>query len=266
METLPSLQQICYDVLAEYAGYIEDLYGINNQGIQEICKKTNVFGLANMESLFSDFSNFDTNSIWQEIFQTNISKNPKFLCESSSLIQGPDIFRQSVLTSTLREQLGSSEMDDEDLGKMINFCQGLKVLELYKVTRLELPMILHSFSNLLHCSLKGSKVGPSASECISQLIQRSLCLQTLNLSNCILKDEGANSLLTSIANSKLVKIDFSWNDLTFASVQSLCELARVHFFLTIVILSKNLGPRDIKKGQILVNDVKRSKNIQISVV
>ena len=56
---IPSLQQICYEILAQYAGYIEDLYGINNIGIREICAKTNIFGLANIESLFNENIHLD---------------------------------------------------------------------------------------------------------------------------------------------------------------------------------------------------------------
>ena len=63
MEEIPSLQQICYDLLAQYAGYIEDLEGVNNIGIREICKRTNAFGLANIESLSLERQEINTSVI-----------------------------------------------------------------------------------------------------------------------------------------------------------------------------------------------------------
>ena len=265
-DAIPSLQQICYDVLAQYAGYIEDLNGINNQGIREITKKANIFGLANIEFLLSDHTVVDINSHWETIFQAKASENPKFVSELTQYIHGEDFYRQSVLVSTIRTQLSIEEMDDEDLLKLLSYCEGLKILEITKITRLSLSQIFSPFRSLLHCSLKGSKLGPGAASHIRDLISSSHCLQTLNLDNFILKDEGVLFLADTFAASRLIRLDLSWNDLTFDSVRVLCEIARIHASLAFLNLSRNLGPREIKKGQVLVNDIKQHCRIRITVV
>ena len=266
MEEIPSLQQICYDLLAQYAGYIEDLEGVNNIGIREICKRTNAFGLANIESLSLERQEINTSVIWETIYTNKLKTDPSYITSLAQLTHGQDFSRQAVLASMLKYQLACNEMDDEDLCKLLSFCERLKILEINKITRLDFSTIFARFSHLLHFSLENSKLGPGSAYEIKGVIDRCPFLQTLNLKNCILKDEGAALIAESLRNSKVCKVDMSWNDLSFVSIQLLCLVVSQHFFLSIVILSRNLGPRDIKKGQNLVNQIRLVRKILITVV
>ena len=87
--------------------------------------------------------------------------------------------------------MACNEMDDEDLCKLLSFCERLKILEINKITRLDFSTIFARFSHLLH------------------FIDRCPFLQTLNLKNCILKDEGAALIAESLRNSKVCKVDMS---------------------------------------------------------
>ena len=100
-------------------------------------------------------------------------------------------------------------MDDEDLCKLLSFCERLKILEINKITRLDFSTIFARFSHLLHFSLENSKLGPGSAYEIKGVIDRCPFLQTLNLKNCILKDEGAALIAESLRNSKVCKVDMS---------------------------------------------------------
>lgn len=265
---IPTLQQVCYDILAEFAGYIEDLNGINTIGIREICRKTSPFGLANIESLLTNTPEIDISYIWKQIYDEKLATDEKYLTKLNKLIQGPDYYRQAVLSSLIKHQVCSNDMDDEDLVKLLSFCNGLRALEIDKVTRLDLYSILNGFYNLIHLSLENSKVGIEASQAISEVISKNPCLQTLNLRNCILKDNGISNISESLCLSRITYINLSWNDLTLVSIERICNIISTHRFLTIVILFNNLGPKHIKQGISISNRAKslNSRPIVISLV
>ena len=182
------------------------------------------------------------------------------------MIHGEDSNRQILLSSLVRYQVSCNEMDDEDLMKLLSFCQGLKAIEINKVNRLSMQVILNSFTNLIHFSLEASKVGPQAGQYIKQLIQRTAFLQTLNLKNCILRDEGSLEVAQGLITSRICNINMSWNDMGIISIEAICRLIKENLFFRIVDLSRNLGPRDVKRGQILVNEIRSTRSIDIKVV
>ena len=153
---IPSLQQYCYDLLAQYSGYIEDLDGIYPTSILEIGLRANPFGLVNIESIAQSV---DLSSAWEKIYNSNPSQ---FSTSLSGLVQGPDYFRQVILCSTASLLLNNHDLDDEDLEKFISLCSGLKIVEIRKMSRLNAGVVLGSFMNLVHLNMAESKVGPGA--------------------------------------------------------------------------------------------------------
>ena len=262
MELVPSLQQYCYDLLAEYSGYIEDLSGIYITGIKEICLKSNPFGLANIENLLAgNESNLDTDAFWEDIYNQDPKK---YTCEYEHLIRGNGFFRNIVLSCEIRNHVQSFQMDDEDLRKFMSLASQMKLLELNSIPRLSPSIVLSSFSNLLHLSLSNSKLGPSVSNDLHDLLLLNPCLATLNLNNVILTDPGLNPLLQPIANSKIISLILSWNDLTLESIQAILTISKSHQFLSILNLSNNVKRKDVIAFTKAKNEVIKFKNIKIT--
>lgn len=255
---MPSLQQYCYDLLAEYSGYIEDLDGIYPTSILEIGLRSDPFGLANIESIAATL---DLSSAWERVYNSNPSLYTSSLIP---LVKGQDFHRQVVLCSTIQRLLNNQDMDDEDLLKFLSLCNVLKILEIRKISRLTINTVLCSFNNLIHLDMTGSKVGPEAGESINGLICRNHFLQTLNLKNCILLDIGVQCFLQSICHSKLTTCNLSWNNLTLSVLSQFCEIILSHMFLSIVDISNNVTRGSVVQLKKLTNHIRSIKKISIT--
>lgn len=261
MDLVPSLQQYCYDLLAEYSGYIEDLDGVYITGVKEICVRSNPFGLANIEDLMASSPDLDTDEFWERIYNENPEK---YKCENDNLIKGKDFYRNIVMCCELRDNIQSFLMDDDDLLKFIGLASHLKLLELHSMPRLSPSIIFPNFSNLLHLSLSNSKLGPSISSDLQDLLLQNPCLASLNLNNLILTDSGLLPLLPAISQSKLISLILSWNDLTLDSIQSVLTICKSHPFLSLVNLSNNVKRKDVIAYTKAKNEVIKCKNIKIT--
>lgn len=260
MDLVPSLQQYCYELLAEYSGYIEDLSGVYVTGILEICSRSNTFGLANIEKL-AETSELDTDLIWEQIYNQNPER---FKCENEDLIRGRGFHRNVILSCEIRNQIKSNDMDDEDLQKFLSLVSQIKLLELKSFLRLTPSIILSQFSNLLQLNLSDSKLGPSVSNDIHELILRNPCLIFLNLNNVMLTDSGVTPLLDPINNSKIVTLILSWNDLTLKLITLVFTMVKTHKFISILNLSNNIKRQDIIAYTKAKNEVIKLKNIKIT--
>lgn len=255
---VPSLQQYCYDLLAEYSGYIQDLDGIYPSYILEIGLRSNPFGLINIESIAETL---DLSLAWEKIFNSNPEQ---FNTSLKSLVQGPDYHKQVVLCSSVNKLLNNQDLDDEDLQKFLSLCHGLKIVEITKINRLNTEIVLGSFLNLIHLNLADSKIGPSAGVFIDRLLNSNQCLQTLNLRNCILLDEGVQGFLQSLQHTKIITFILCWNDLTFKLLSQLCEIILAHHFLSIIDLSNNVRRQDVLQLRKLTNHIKSIRKISIT--
>lgn len=266
-EEIPSLQKICYEVLAQYAGYIEEIDVMTSYEVKEICLRSNAFGLANLESLFTKDLQVNLEDMWKGLYEERNSQVPKRIPDLASKIYGEGFYKQAVLSGLLKEMLTSDdEMDDEDLERLLNFSRNLKILEINKVTRTSWDWILSRFTNLIHLSLENSKLGPDSGTMIRDVVARCACLQTLNVNNVILKDQGALVVAQALPNSKICELYMSFNDLTYSSIEVICNIIIQHSYLVIVYLNKNLNFREVKKGQILCNKVRNLRNIKLNIV
>ena len=80
MDTVPTLQVYCYDVLARYSGYIEDLDAVTEDAIFQICARSEAFGLVNLEEIMNYLeTNIDVNLFWKELYNKKIKQNPGYL-------------------------------------------------------------------------------------------------------------------------------------------------------------------------------------------
>ncbi|OMJ77198.1 hypothetical protein SteCoe_23273 [Stentor coeruleus] len=265
-EGIPSLQKICYEVLAQYAGYIEEIDVMTSFEVKEICLRSNAFGLANLESLFTENLQVDVEDMWRVLYEQRKAQDPKKIPDLVSKIYGEGFYKQAVLAGVLKEMLASDEMDDEDLERLLTFSKNLKILEVNKITRTSWDWILSRFTNLIHLSMENSKLGPDSGLMIRDTINRCACLQTLNVNNVILKDQGALMIAQVLPNSKICELYMSFNDLTYTSIEVICNIIIQHSYLVIVYLNKNLNPREVKKGQILCNRVRNVRNIKLNIV
>jgi hypothetical protein len=266
MDEIPSLQQICYEILAIYAGYIEEIDCMIPSEVYEVCSRTNIFGLANLESLFTSSTEISTLEIWQKAYEEKLKSDDSYITSLNVLIKGPDFYRHTMLCSLLRCELKSDSMDDEDLIKLLRLSASLKILEMNSLRRLSPELVFCGFSSLLHVSLKDSKLGPANAGVVRDLVLRNSCLQTLNLHNCCLGDAGAQLLSPALSVSVISSLNLCWNDLTFAAVEPLLSLVRAHSHLRIVDLSRNNIMRALKQAQILVKEIRKTKPIDIKVV
>lgn len=269
--TIPTLQQICYEVLAEFSGYLCEVDPISDEGMVSICARSNAFGLANVEDLLTQGSidrYIDTIEFWKRMYFDKLNQEPKYLVPERELIKGEDYYRQAYLASYLKNEFENRTLDDEDLERLINMCSGnLKLLVIGKNQGFDLGFLLSSFPKVLHVSLENSKIGAASSFLIKEFIEKNRFLQTLNLKSCDLGDAGALQVAEALAvTSSLRKLEMPFNDITLIGVRVVFQAALVNNSLGILDLSRNVYGREVKPASNLVKELKQQRNIIIKIV
>lgn len=87
MDTVPSLQVYCYDILARYSGYIEDLGAVTENAILQICARSEAFGLVNLEEIVKEReTGIDMNQFWKEMYDRKKKENAGYLVSDVSIM------------------------------------------------------------------------------------------------------------------------------------------------------------------------------------
>lgn len=80
MDTVPTLQVYCYNILARYSGYIEDFGAVSEDAILEICARSEAFGLVNLEEVVRERETMiDLNQFWKEMYDRKKKENAGYL-------------------------------------------------------------------------------------------------------------------------------------------------------------------------------------------
>lgn len=246
-KSVPSLEQLCYEILAKYAGYIEDISELTDAAILEIAKKTDAFGLSNIDELLDD-SIIDTSELWEHLYLKQNETNPGYFHRHLDILKGNDFCKQAVISSFLKNELETMTLDEDDILQLIDSSGGLlKILVFNKAPSIGFDLVLSKFKRVLYLDIQDTKIGSAAGEPLRNFIINAPFIHDINARNVILGKSGAFIVAEAIEiSTSLNKLNLAFNDLEYEGVERLVNSMKTSSSLVILNISRNVGPMEIK--------------------